>query len=84
MSGYYSSIRSELADSIRRFNASNTDGFEFGSIDLLLIHDPNCGPQNRLKMWKEFLKVRDEGLVKSVGVSNLCVMLNLASGMRLS
>jgi diketogulonate reductase-like aldo/keto reductase len=26
-------------------------------------------------MWKDFLKARDDGLVRNVGVSNLCVHL---------
>lgn len=64
-------VHTQLANSLKEFSASDTDEFQFNYIDLLLIHDAQCGPQNRLKMWKEFLKARDEGLVKSVGVSNL-------------
>lgn len=70
MSGNHASVSSALSRSLKQFAAHDNDEFKFGSIDLLLIHDPNCGPKNRLTMWKDFLKARDAGLVKSVGVSN--------------
>ena len=73
MSGNHASVASSLSRSIKQFSAHDSEAFKFGYIDLLLIHDPNCGPKNRLTMWKAFLKARDEGLVKSVGVSNLYV-----------
>ena len=73
MSGNHASVASSVSRSLKQFTAHDNDSLKFGYIDLLLIHDPNCGPKNRLTMWKDFLKARDEGLVKSVGVSNLYV-----------
>jgi 2,5-diketo-D-gluconate reductase A len=73
MSDNYASVASSVSRSLSQFAVHDSDTFTFGYIDLLLIHEPNCGPKNRLKMWKDFLKARDDGLVRSVGVSNLCV-----------
>jgi aryl-alcohol dehydrogenase-like predicted oxidoreductase len=73
LSRNYASVPASVSRSVQQFATHDNDEFKFGYIDLLLIHDPNCGPSGRLTMWKDFLKARDDGWVRSVGVSNLCV-----------
>ncbi|PVF95088.1 Aldo/keto reductase [Serendipita vermifera] len=73
MSGSSSRVPSQVASSLQKFKSHDTNDFKFQYIDLLLIHDPNCGPRGRIQMWKDFLKARDAGHVKSVGVSNFGV-----------
>jgi len=44
--------------------------FNFTYLDLFLIHDPLSGKDKRLETWKAIVKARDEGKIKSIGVSN--------------
>jgi diketogulonate reductase-like aldo/keto reductase len=44
--------------------------FGFTYLDLFLIHDPLSGKEKRLETWKAMIKMRDEGKIKSIGVSN--------------
>ena len=44
--------------------------FAFTYLDLFLIHDPLSGKEKRLETWKALIKARDEGKIKSIGVSN--------------
>ena len=39
-------------------------------IDLYLVHAPLGGPQARRESWEEVVKARDEGIIRSIGVSN--------------
>lgn len=41
-----------------------------GYIDLLLIHSPLSGPKKRLETYKAMQEAVDQGIVKSIGVSN--------------
>lgn len=66
-------VDKHVKSSHRQFSRHDNDRFRFGPINLLLIHDPRIDPADRLSMWKDFLKARDEGLVENVGVSNFAV-----------
>ncbi|KAI0313333.1 Aldo/keto reductase [Amylostereum chailletii] len=44
--------------------------FGFDYIDLFLIHDPMSGHERRLDTYRALLKAREEGKIRSVGVSN--------------
>jgi predicted oxidoreductase len=39
-------------------------------IDLFLIHDPMSGSERRIATYKALLKAKDDGKIRSVGVSN--------------
>ncbi|KAI0926205.1 hypothetical protein AcW1_008429 [Taiwanofungus camphoratus] len=41
-----------------------------GYIDLYLVHSPIGGPEKRAESWKAVLEAKEEGKVRSVGVSN--------------
>lgn len=38
--------------------------------DLFLLHDATSGPERRKEAWEVLIKKRDEGKIKSIGVSN--------------
>ncbi|KZV99197.1 Aldo/keto reductase [Exidia glandulosa HHB12029] len=44
--------------------------FGLDYLDLFLIHDPLGGKEKRLATWRALIKLRDEGKLKSIGVSN--------------
>ncbi|KAG8838008.1 hypothetical protein FRC18_006841 [Serendipita sp. 400] len=39
-------------------------------MDLFLIHDPLSGKERRLATWRALIKARDDGKIRSIGVSN--------------
>lgn len=59
--GYESTLRC-FEESHQKF------GLEY--IDLYLIHSPLSGKERRLDTWRALIKKRDEGKVRSIGVSN--------------
>lgn len=44
--------------------------FQLGYLDLFLIHDPLSGKRKRLDTWRVLIQKRDEGKLRSIGVSN--------------
>lgn len=48
----------------------SVDKLGLGYADLILIHSPTGGPKGRKDMWQALERLVDEGLVKSIGVSN--------------
>jgi len=44
--------------------------FDIGYLDLYLIHDPLSGTKRRLQTWEALIQKRDEGKIRSIGVSN--------------
>lgn len=60
--GYEQTLRAAEASAKR---------LDLGRIDLYLIHYPV--PKGRLESWRALVKLRDEGVVASIGVSNFTV-----------
>ncbi|GEO93528.1 oxidoreductase [Kocuria flava] len=56
------SVRRSLEGSLRRLGTDHAD--------LYLIHWPNPSVDRYVESWRTMLRLRDEGLVRSVGVSN--------------
>lgn len=45
--------------------------------DLFLLHDPTAGKEKRLEAWKVLLEKRDQGVIRTAGVSNFVRFLPL-------
>lgn len=56
-----------------RIVARHLDEIGLEYLDLLLIHAPTIAPpRERLQLWRAMERAVDAGLVRSIGVSNLC------------
>lgn len=58
------------AENVRPAFMKSLEKLGLDYIDLYLIHWPTPGRDLYVETWREFEKLRDEGLVKSIGVSN--------------
>ncbi|KAI0737582.1 Aldo/keto reductase [Daedaleopsis nitida] len=47
--------------------------FKFDYIDLMLLHSPLSGKERRLEAWKALIEARNQGKLRSIGVSNFGV-----------
>ena len=43
---------------------------EIDYIDLMLLHAPLAGKELRLEAWKALIEARNQGKLRSIGVSN--------------
>ena len=61
-------------ESALRAGRRSAERLGVGAIDLYLIHWPRANsPQDRIDSWRALAKLRDEGVCRSVGVSNYTV-----------
>jgi diketogulonate reductase-like aldo/keto reductase len=58
-------------DKTLRAAEASARALDLGPIDLYLIHYPV--PELRLESWRALIRLRDEGVVRSIGVSNFTV-----------
>lgn len=58
------------AENVRPALESSLEKLGLDYVDLYLIHWPTPGRDLYVETWKEMQKLRDEGLIKSIGVSN--------------
>ncbi|OSX63052.1 hypothetical protein POSPLADRAFT_1141671 [Postia placenta MAD-698-R-SB12] len=61
----YNSTLSAIDESLQRF------GFDY--LDLFLIHSPHSGKARRLETWKALVKAKEDGKLRTIGVSNYSV-----------
>ena len=57
-------------DLVREAWAGSVERLGLDYLDLLLIHWPNPGRDRFVDAWRGLIKLRDEGMVRSIGVSN--------------
>lgn len=61
------------ADAARRAAHASAARLDLGVIDLLLIHWPAPARDSYVETWRSLTKLRAEGLVRAIGVSNFTV-----------
>jgi diketogulonate reductase-like aldo/keto reductase len=57
-------------DSAKRALRASLDQLEMEHVDLYLIHWPTPAKDNYVETWKAFIELQQEGLTRSIGVSN--------------
>jgi diketogulonate reductase-like aldo/keto reductase len=57
-------------DRARRAFHASLERLELDYLDLYLIHWPVPAHDNYLETWRAFIELRDEGLIRAIGVSN--------------
>ncbi|MBD2762621.1 aldo/keto reductase [Kocuria sp. cx-455] len=62
--------RDHGTDSVRRSLEGSLERLGTDYVDLYLIHWPNPGVDRYVETWQTMIELRDQGLVRSIGVSN--------------
>jgi 2,5-diketo-D-gluconate reductase A len=57
-------------DSAKRALRTSLDQLEFDHVDLYLIHWPTPAKDNYVETWKALIELQQDGLTRSIGVSN--------------
>jgi len=60
------------SDGVKRAFENSYNALNIGTIDLYLIHSPHGGAR-RIEQWRTLLELRNQGLIRTVGVSNFSV-----------
>ncbi|KIM81033.1 hypothetical protein PILCRDRAFT_72319 [Piloderma croceum F 1598] len=69
----YITTKYDFGGPIQKAVRDSLDKLGLKSVDLYLIHGPNLIEKDVEGSWKEFEKIKEDGLAKSIGVSNFNV-----------